>query len=264
MHQNVTLCQLTGMVDRMQNDAIDRTDGRINQLGASLFLDAVTIETANRHGVLDVVALIFGGRAGAIGDIDVARMTDAFPFVSPTMLEACWPAIESAGGPVALQQLFSEAVSDAARAHWDVAALRVIGATARDVIAPVDGVAPGLFTAWRTIALDATPSGVDGGVGGDVASLFALRELRGDLHIESVRAIGLTPLEAEIATRGPVVAELHGWPAPYPDTAPYEQRSLAAGRLTSERMAEIYDGAVDDAAFGQFVDALGSLVANQG
>lgn len=247
------------MVDQMQNDAIDCADGRINKLGASLFLDAVTIEAASRHGVLDVVALIFGGRAGAMGDIDVSRMTNAFPFVSPKMLEACWPAIDSAGGPVALQQLFSEAVSDAARAHWDYAALQVIGATAREVIASVDGAAPGLFTAWRTIALDAKASGVDN----EIASLFALRELRGDIHIESVRTIGLTPLEAEIATRGPVVAELHGWLAPYPDAAPHEQRSRAAGRRTSERMVEIYDGAIDDAAFGSFVDALGRLGANR-
>lgn len=244
----------------MQQIAIDRVDGRINQLGASLFFDAVTLETARRHRVLDVVALILGGRAGALGDIDVARMTDMFPFISPSMIAGCWPAIESAGGPVALQRVFSEAVSDAAQAHWSETALRVIGATARDVIAPVDGVAPGLFTAWRAIALDATPRGV----GTEVASLFALRELRGDIHIESVQTIGLTPLEAEIATRGPVVAELHGWPTPYPDAAAHEQRSLAAGRRTSERMVEIYDGAIDPTTFDSFVDAVDSLVADRG
>ena len=243
----------------MQQIAIDRVDGRINQLGASLFFDAVTLETARRHRVLDVVALILGGRAGALGDIDVARMTDMFPFISPSMIAGCWPAIESAGGPVALQRVFSEAVSDAAQAHWSETALRVIGATARDVIAPVDGVAPGLFTAWRAIALDATRRGV----GTEVASLFALRELRGDIHIESVQTIGLTPLEAEIATRGPVVAELHGWPTPYPDAAAHEQRSLAAGRRTSERMVEIYDGAMDPTAFDSFVDAVDSLVADR-
>ena len=251
----------------MQHNAIDRLDGRINQLGASLFFDAVTIETARRHGVLDVVALILGGRAGALGDIDVARMTDVFPFISPSMLEASWPAIESAGGPVALQNVFSEAVSDAAQAHWDSTALRVIGTTAREVIASVGGVAPGLFTAWRAIALDAPSgvgSGIDCGVDTEVASLLALRELRGDIHIESVRTIGLTPLEAEIATRGPVVAELHGWPTPYPDAAAHEQRSLAAGRRTSERMLEIYDGALDPTDFDSFVDAVDSLFANQG
>jgi hypothetical protein len=164
--------------------------------------------------------------------------------------------------------VFSEAVSDAARARWDQSALRVIGATAREVIASVDGVSPGLFTAWRAIALDATPSAMDRGIDRvadtEVASLFALRELRGDIHIESVRTIGLTPLEAEIATRGPVVAELHGWPAPFPDAAPHEQRSREAGRRTSERMVEIYDGAIDDAAFSSFVDALACLVVNRG
>ena len=75
-----------------------------------------------------------------------------------------------------------------------------------------------------------------------------------------MRTVGLSPLEAEIATRGPTIAELHGWPKPYPDAAPLEQRSLTAGRRTSERMAEIYGRAIDDATFGAFVDALDRLV----
>lgn len=240
----------------MQNEAIDRMDGRINQLGASLFFDAVTLETARRQGVLDAVALVLGGRSGALGDIDVTRMTELFAFISPSMLEACWPAIETAGRPAALCSVFSDAVADAATARWDSTALGVIGSTARTVIAPVDGVTPGLFTAWRQIALDAPD-----GTSADVASLLALRELRGDIHIESVREAGLTPLEAEIATRGPVVAELHGWPTPYPDAAEYEQRSQAAGRRTSERMVEIYDEAIDHDAFTSFVEAVDSLVA---
>jgi hypothetical protein len=248
-----------GILHRMQRTAIDRTDARVNQLGASLFFDPVTAEAARHRGVTDVVALICGGRAGAMGNVDVTRMVGAFPFISPTMLEACWPAVEAAGGPVAMHRVLSEAQSETARAHWDATALGVIGATARDLVASVDDVAPGLFTGWRTVALDAAQNRTVR----DIAGLFALRELRGDIHIESVRETGLTPLEAEIATRGPVVAELHGWPQPYPEAAPFEQRSRAAGERTSERMFEIYCAVLDDLTFEAFNDALDTVVGER-
>lgn len=242
----------------MQRSDVDRVDARVNNFGASLFFDPVTIEEAGKHGVTDVVALVLGGRSGAIGDIGVSRLFDAFPFISPTMLEACWPAVEQAGGPIALRHVFTGAFAAAASVRWNPVALQTIGETARDLIVPIDGVAPGLFTGWRSIALHGEPSGVER----EIASLFALRELRGDIHIDSVRSVGLSPFEAEIATRGPVVAELHGWPHPGTDPEPFEQRSGEAGSRTSERMTEIYDAVLDDATFASFADALDNLVAD--
>ena len=158
-----------------------------------------------------------------------------------------------------MHRALSEAQCETASAGWHEGALQVIGATARDLVTSVDGVAPGLFTGWRSIALDT----VSGGTIREIASLLALRELRGDIHIQSIRESGLTPFEAEIATRGPVVAELHGWPQPYPDVQPLEQRSHAAGERTSERMAEIYGSVLDQAAFDSFADALVSVVAHR-
>lgn len=256
---NVTLCQLLDSVQRMENSTIDTADSRVNKLGSSLFLDPATLEFASGRGVTDLVALIFGGRAGAMGDVDLQRMIEVYPFISPTMLEACWPSVEQAGGPVAVHRVLSDAQCETARAGWHEGPLQVIGATARDLVASVDGIAPGLFSGWRSIALDAVASGTIR----EIASIFALRELRGDIHIQSVRESGLTPFEAEIATRGPVVAELHGWPQPYPDVQPLEQRSHAAGERTSKRMTEIYQSALDQAAFDSFANALANVVVHR-
>ncbi len=239
----------------MQRNDVDHVDARVNKLGASLFFDPVTVDAAGKHGVTDLVALIFGGRVGAMGDVDVLQLIDTFPFVSPTMLEATWPAVEAVGGPVAMRRIFSEAVSAAASARWNATAMQTVGTTARALIAPVASVALGLSAGWRSIALDEALPGPER----VIASLFALRELRGDIHIENVREIGLTPFEAEIATSGPLVAELHGWPPPFPDAAPFEQRSDAAGDRTSARMVEIYDAALDDVTFESFDKALRTL-----
>lgn len=119
----------------------DRSDARVNKLGASLFFDTATAEEAATRGVTDVVALVLAGRAGAMGDIGVSQLCDAFPFIAPTMLDACWPAVEQAGGPVEMRRVFSGALAATARVRWDVDALQVIGATARDLIARAEGVA---------------------------------------------------------------------------------------------------------------------------
>jgi hypothetical protein len=243
----------------MRNESIDRVDTILNRLGASLFLDSTTIDVARRSGVDDVVALIFGGRIGAMGDVGEAEMIEAFAFVSPTFLSATWASIDALGGPAALLPIFLASNTEAARANWDLAALGAVGSVAREVIEPVEGIRPGLFTGWRNLALDSE----DGGLSQDVASLHALRELRGDIHIDSVRLEGLSPLEAEIATRGPVVAELHGWPQPYPDAAQYQQRSLAAARRTSDKMVEIYDASIDRRRFDELADAAERLTDTQ-
>ncbi len=240
----------------MRNEAIDRVDTTLNRLGASLFLDGTTIDAARRAGVDDVIALIFGGRVGAMGDVREAEMIEAFAFVSPTMQSATWASIENLGGPTALLPIFLASNAEAANAKWDLAAMGMVGSVAREVIEPVEGFRPGLFTGWRNLALGTG----HGDLSRDVASLHALRELRGDIHIDSVRSEGLSALEAEIATRGPVVAELHGWPQPYPDAAPYQQRSLNAAKRTSDKMVEIYDATIDQRRFDELADAAERLL----
>lgn len=80
----------------------------------------------------------------------------------------------------------------------------------------------------------------------------------------SVRHVGLSPFEAAIATRRPLVAELHGWPQPDTDPEPFEQRSRDAEHRTSARMAEIYEATLDDAGFESFADALDNVAAERG
>lgn len=235
----------------MRNEAIDHVDATINRLGASLFLDDTSIDAARRAGIDDVIALIFGGRIGAMGDVGEAEMIEAFAFVSPTMLSTTWASIENLGGPTALLPTFLASNTEAAKVKWDLDALGIVGSVAREVIEPVEGIRPGLFTGWRNLALGSA----HGDLSRDVASLHALRELRGDIHIDSVRLEGLSPLEAEIATRGPVVAELHGWPQPYPDAGHYQQRSRNAAERTSDKMVEIYDETIDRRRFDELAGA---------
>jgi hypothetical protein len=91
-----------------------------------------------------------------------------------------------------------------------------------------------LFAGWQAMTRPADPQGAAAVV------VMALRELRGDTHIQCIAAEGLLPVEAEIVTRGVPGAELHGWPTPYPDPEPLRERVAAAERATSARMQRAY------------------------
>jgi len=89
--------------------------------------------------------------------------------------------------------------------------------------------------------------------------VMALRELRGDSHIQCLAAEGLLPLEAEIVTRGVAGAELHGWPTPFPDPDVYRERVAVAERATSVRMQRAY-GILGDHDLAALRDAVRGLV----
>ena len=90
--------------------------------------------------------------------------------------------------------------------------------------------------------------------------VMALRELRGDIHIQCVAAEGLHPLEAEIVTRGVDGAELHGWPPPFPDPDRSRARVVAAEAATSARMQAAY-AVLDEGELEALREAVRSLVA---
>jgi hypothetical protein len=104
----------------------------------------------------------------------------------------------------------------------------------RVVLDRVDPLGMALFAGWREMSVPADPCGAA------AVTIMALRELRGDVHVQSVAASGLTPLEAEMATRGVMGAELHGWKPPFPEPEPIAEVMAAAQADTSRRMAKVY------------------------
>ena len=164
-----------------------------------------------------------------------------------------WPSVRAFGRPSTIAGVFAEAMAAAARVRWDRDAAEVV---ARHGATIVDGVVPlgrSLFAGWQAMARPTDPQGAAAIV------VMALRELRGDTHIQCIAAEGLLPLEAEIVTRGVPGAELHGWPAPYPDPERFRDRVEAAERATSERMQRAY-GLLGDADLGALREAVRTLV----
>jgi hypothetical protein len=236
----------------MDAEQIDRMDARLNAYVSKLFFDDLTLGHGAAQGVPDAIILYAAGRAGAMGDVNAAAVANAFGFFAPELVDQVWPSVAAFGKPSAIATTFATAMAESARARWEPGAAAVVarvGATVVDGVVPI-GMA--LFAGWQAMPRPSDPQGAAAVVA------MALRELRGDVHIQCVAAEGLHPLEAEIVTRGVAGAELHGWPPPYPDPDPLRPIVEAAERATSARMQHHY-GDLPEADLVELRDAIRSL-----
>jgi hypothetical protein len=113
-----------------------------------------------------------------------------------------------------------------------------------------------LFAGWRAMP-------VPDGVGARVAlTTHVLREMRGAAHIVAILAVGITPLDAILASTnapprtGPPYAEAMGFRGPFRDPEEVRPQRLEAEAVTA-RILEPYYGVLDPeelADFGELVE----------
>lgn len=237
----------------MQPELIDHMDARINAFGSALFFDEITMRHGVDHGVSDPIVLYAAGRAGAMGDVNAAQVASAFTFFAPSVVAEVWPSVRAFGRPTRIAEVFAEAMAAAARVRWHAEPAEVVARLGGAVVDGTVAMGQALFAGWQAMPRPEDPHGAA------AIAVMALRELRGDIHIQCLAAEGLAPLEAEIVTRGVAGAELHGWPPPYPDPDRFRERVAAAELATSSRMQRHY-ALLDDDDLGALRDAVRSLV----
>jgi hypothetical protein len=240
-------------MDPIQTTHTDLVDRRINQLGASLFFDPVAVAHAANAGVDNVFALYAGGRAGVMGNVTATQVAVALGFFPLELVRTVWADVETIAAPTHLADVFAAAMVAAAIQTWDARAAAVVVELGSEVAASVPLLGLPLFAGWRERSRPSDP------VGAAVHVVHTLRELRGDIHVQSVAAEQLDPLEAEIVTRGEEGATLHGWPQPWPDPAPLVERVAAAEAATAVRMRQTYADSLGAERFATFADAIDRL-----
>jgi hypothetical protein len=231
---------------------IDETDQRINQLGASLFFDQLTLAHAGEHGIDDAAVLYGGGRAGAMGDVLAPTVSATFGFFEPGAVVEVTRMVWAQGPPTRLTEIFVAAMAHAARSLWSPTPAAEVVRVGRSLL---DGASPfgrPLFAAWREVPMPSDPCGAA------AVTIMALRELRGDTHVNALATLGIEPLQAEMVTRGDAWAQMHGWSPPYPDPDAYRDLVAQADALTSQRMADVY-ATIDAGDLERFAAAIGAL-----
>jgi hypothetical protein len=231
---------------------IDRMDYRINRLAASLFFDPVTLQVGADRGVDDMVLLYAAGRGGVLGDATATQVISAFAFFDPNMVRTAWSKVGQTASAPEIAQIYADGMAAAARERWAAAPAEVVVRVGRTVLDGVEPLGMALFAGWREMPVPDDP------LGAAAIVMMALRELRGDVHVQSVAASGLSGLEAEMATQGEFGAKLHGWPEPWPDPEPLKERLAGAQAATSARMAAIY-ATLSDGDLADLDAAVGSL-----
>jgi hypothetical protein len=239
----------------MDRTQIDQMDLRINHLGASLYFDANTLAHAGAAGFSDFFVLYAGGRAGVMGDVTAEQVCSAFGFFDPGLVGKVWPKVLEAARPSEIATVFAAAMAHAAEQTWNADASATVVRLGTVVADSVTALGMPLFTGWRALPRP------DSAPGAAALVVHTLRELRGDVHIQSVAASGMAPIEAEVATRrGTAGLEMHGWRGEFPDHEPFLEPFAAVEAQTSERMQRIYAAALTDAELDQLADAVASLV----
>lgn len=231
-------------------ERIDKLDARINQRGSELFFDEVAIKQGAELGVDNFLVLYGAGRAGVMGDVTAAQVCSAFAFFEPGFVQKMWSSMGPEVKPSAVAQVFAAALAAAARERWEETAAADVAAIGRKVADSVTPLGMPLFAGWRDMAVPDDP------IGAATVTVMTLRELRGDIHVQSIAASGVGPLEADFFTRGEQGVQLHGWKPPYPEVAHHAEAMAAAHEATSQRMGRIYAAALDVSELDAFDEAV--------
>lgn len=208
---------------------------------------------AEAEGYPNGFALYFAGRAGVIGTTDVDQVVSAFAWWEPGLVAKMFGRGIEAKSP-------AEAAADFASACRQWGDNNLAGAEGTEAIATIgrkiiDSANPmgcALYTGWRKVE----PG--DSTAGGAAVALQALRELRGDLHIQAVAAEGLSALQAVSCHGGADRSKMFGWPEPAPEDADVRSRWDRAEAVTNQMAARHYE-VLTDAERDELVAAISAL-----
>lgn len=216
----------------------------IGALGSHFMLDMPTYATGTELG-FDGMSFYFGGRGGALGDVDADVVAAAFVFFNPATVAEAWNLVGGVMGRREAAEAFAGCSHRWAESHLpsslDAAALAHL---AGKVVAAASPAGAPLFAAWRTMPEP------DGDAALALHRMNVLRELRGGLHGCAVLAAGIEPRVA-VEVRTPYMSQLFGWPEPG-DASAHQGAWDAAEAATDRAMASAF-AVLDDAERARFV-----------
>lgn len=204
------------------------TAGPIHDLGMSFYFDPLTRATGKTLG-LNAYEFYGLGRAGTLGDVDAATVTQVFYFFDPSVIDSIWTSAKEKASPLEVAPAYLRAAyafADRTFGSVEISLLDDFSAATRQVVdANEEGLCP-LVDGY--LALDTPSDPVHAGY----LSTILLRELRGGLHICAVREVGLAAVEA-CYLDDPAVFALHGY---RPEDAPEVTDELRAKKSRAEEM----------------------------
>ena len=200
------------------------------------------------------------GRAGVLGSCPPEVAVGALAFHAPERVHDAWTHIPEGMTHFEVAEHYQSRISlwgaSEALAPFDPDRLDRLDRLGRRIADAAPASLGPLFTGWR-----AMPQPEE--VGPRVAlTTHLLREMRGAAHVAAITAVGITPLDAVLASTnapprtGPGYAERMGYTGPFRDPEEVRAQRLEAESITA-RILEPYFGALSPeelADFGELVE----------
>ena len=220
----------------------------IGDLGMQFMADPLTRDAAKEQLGLRGRPLYFLGRGGALGDVDAEVVVAAFAFFPPALVTEHWNAGRAVMAPRDAAVAYAGMCNEWGRRNLtDLPGIERALELLERVADEAEPFGLPLFVGWRALP---RPDDVPGRLG---QVLNVMREHRGSVHACAVAAVGLGPLEANVAgSYGTAGAEFLGWEPPFPDPTPHRADWDRAEELTSAAAARPF-GVLTDAERSELV-----------
>jgi hypothetical protein len=192
-----------------------------------------------------------------LGAVDAQVVIDEFCFFGPDAVRTNWEAGLALldGTDLDLDGTVAEFMACGHRWGRDHLPENVPGSElarlTRAVVETADGL-PHLVRAWADVPWPADDPAMA------LHAVNLLRELRGGLHAQAVRAEGLDPHAAVMVRGGAGVAAFLGWPEPHPDREAARPAWTAAEEATNAAVAGCL-GALDAAQRARLAELIDGL-----
>jgi hypothetical protein len=208
----------------------------VHELGGAFAESPKTLRRARQLG-LTGWSFYLAGRGGALGDVRPDTVAAALGFIAADAVRDGWDTARRIMPP---SQVAAQHLAECCR--WGRERLdsfpgvdRLVTLAERAVLA-ADASGLTLFAAWRSMPMPEDGPGARAAV---LAKL--LREYRSGVHLVAIRAGGLKPLEALIASTGGESAAVgYGWQPPFPSSEPLLRRRIRADVITDRMVGEAY------------------------
>ncbi|MEI7544977.1 MAG: hypothetical protein WCJ53_09160 [Mycobacteriaceae bacterium] len=235
--------------------------GPLGELGAGFYFSQQALSRAEAIG-LDVVSLYAAGRASVLGDVDPQTADEIFYFFKPGMIAAVVARGRSLATADAISSAHLGAADDYAEATFaavDASALGTFADAVDALAATIPSGAWPIYDGYRSAPAPTTATARA------YRAAMLLRELRGGVHTDAVKACGLTPAAACQFDRDLGHFTLHGFTEEdmVEHTPEIKSQKAEAEALTTARMATLF-GALSQAQREAIVTGTSALAAARG
>ena len=224
-------------------EAVERTFKPLQQFTRGWMMAEATTTYGLELGMQNGHDFRHVGRAGVLGSCPLDVAIGALAFVAPDLVEQAWTGRPPGMSHAEVAEHYAGLVigwGDAALSVFDPDRLDRLDVLGRRIIDAAPASLGALFAGWRSLP---APDTVFGRV---ALTTQVLREMRGAAHINAIISVGITPLDAILASTnapprtGPGYAEAMGFKGPFRDPAEVREQRLEAEAITARIMAGFY------------------------